>query len=361
MPAHHTPANSLDSATEVRAVADVLLRHSARLVVSSSQRKIVSGLCEALTTATPNILLAWTWFGVKETTQIKPQIVAGPASSYADSLVIEMSDITKRGPAFRALAGERSDPTVVSTSSPFGPWRNAATLYGIRSSLALPLRSSADGLGGIFVLYARHPDYFECVGLSLFEALAELFAALLSAASARLALETDANSDALTGLGNRRMVHAAELSVHRRNDASERASVLVIDIDHFKQVNDRHGHSTGDHVLRELAILLRSKLRSTDFVMRWGGEEFVVCIPGTALEDAIRIAEVIRAGVASHSFDGGSVRVTVSIGLVELDVGMPLNLAIDKADAALFSAKRAGRNCVRVSSQTRDEPVASPS
>jgi diguanylate cyclase (GGDEF)-like protein len=338
--------DTFDGAAEVSVIARLLLRHAAGLVTSPSQRRIVSGLCNALTESTPHLRLAWTWFGPGDARHIEPQIIAGPAAAYARGLVIDETSLTRDGPAFRALAGQPARPCRVSRSSPFEPWRRAAVAHGIRSALALPLRSATPGQSGIFVLYADLPDYFERVGVPLFEALAELFAALLSAANDRSALEAAAHSDALTGLGNRHMAVAAERAVYRSSATTEKASVLLLDLDRFKDINDRHGHTVGDQVLREVANHLRTLVRSKDRVLRWGGEEFLVCVAGTPMRQAMLAAEKIRAGIEALRFDPDPIRVTVSIGVAEIGIGMSLNTAIEAADSALYAAKQAGRNRV---------------
>jgi diguanylate cyclase (GGDEF)-like protein len=338
--------DTFDAASEVALIAELLIRHAAKLVTSSSQRRVVAGLCEALTQSTPRLVLAWTWFGVDSTRHIVPQIISGPASAYADTLVIDDDALTRKGPAFRALEGQQVKPFQLSESSPYEPWRRAATLHGIRSVLALPLCSTAAGQRGLFVLYSTVPDYFERVGVSLFDALAELIGALLSSASDRTELEAAAHCDLLTGLGNRRVAATAERSMYRCDESAAKSCVLLLDIDHFKEVNDRHGHRAGDQVLREIADHLRALVRADDRVLRWGGEEFLVLVPATPMAQAALAAEKIRAAIESSAYDSGKASVTVSIGVAELGVEMALSAAVEAADTALYAAKRAGRNCV---------------
>jgi diguanylate cyclase (GGDEF)-like protein len=129
-----------------------------------------------------------------------------------------------------------------------------------------------------------------------------------------------------------------------------RFSVLMIDIDHFKSVNDTHGHLAGDAVLREAAQVLREALRSVDSVGRYGGEEFIAILPHTAREEAVATADRIRKRMADHRFEVGGTRVavTVSIGVS----GFPSsaidgpNALVREADRALYEAKELGRNRV---------------
>lgn len=160
--------------------------------------------------------------------------------------------------------------------------------------------------------------------------------------------------DPLTKLHNRRFLQTRLASL--LGDANARGaavSLLVLDLDHFKQINDRHGHDAGDDVLRECAERLRHAVRSIDIVARFGGEEFVVVMPDTEPFAAQRVAERIRASIETVAFSvaGGtkSVTVTASIGVATTSVpGQDGDTLFKLADAALYDAKRDGRNCVRI-------------
>jgi two-component system cell cycle response regulator len=172
-----------------------------------------------------------------------------------------------------------------------------------------------------------------------------------------------AASDALTGLSNRRTFDRrlnAEFKRARR--FSEPISVLLIDADHFKQVNDQYGHHVGDEVLRRLAATLRENLpREYDLIARIGGEEFAALLPHTSRDDAAVVAERLRSAIESSSIQtaAGKLNVTISVG-----VGSLLNRAstepqttldvLDEADRALYESKRLGRN--RVTSTPAAEP-----
>ncbi|WP_043614081.1 sensor domain-containing diguanylate cyclase [Chromobacterium violaceum] len=136
--------------------------------------------------------------------------------------------------------------------------------------------------------------------------------------------------------------------------------LLMIDIDHFKQVNDKHGHQIGDQVLREIADLLRSQLRGSDLLIRWGGEEFVVLVGSHGEDDAL--AERLRTAVARHvmSASGKRLTVTVSLGLCQWLPPETLEAAVARADLALYAAKQGGRNrvCHAAPYQPIDEPIA---
>jgi diguanylate cyclase (GGDEF)-like protein/PAS domain S-box-containing protein len=156
-------------------------------------------------------------------------------------------------------------------------------------------------------------------------------------------LRNFAVTDGLTGVWNRRQgteLLAADLAARRPGQA---LSLLMLDIDHFKAINDTFGHQAGDHVLIEIASRLRRSLRGNDMVARWGGEEFIVLVRDCALPDAGRLAENIRAAIAEVPF-GPMGRITVSIGAAEARDKEDLQAWLGRADQALYRAKRAGRN-----------------
>ncbi|HKS89154.1 MAG TPA: PleD family two-component system response regulator, partial [Stellaceae bacterium] len=157
-------------------------------------------------------------------------------------------------------------------------------------------------------------------------------------------------TDELTGLFNRRYVfaHFNEMAARVPEGGSD-LSLMLFDIDHFKQVNDRHGHPAGDAVLRELAARAMRQLRSVDLVGRLGGEEFVVVMPETNLAGAMVVAERLRAAVADEPFlipdAEGRLPVTISIGVAAADDRREtLDSLLKRADDALYAAKNAGRN-----------------
>jgi diguanylate cyclase (GGDEF)-like protein len=124
----------------------------------------------------------------------------------------------------------------------------------------------------------------------------------------------------------------------------------MLDIDHFKQVNDRYGHLSGDEVLRELALRCKSLIRKIDIIGRYGGEEFVLALPNTDLDNAMMVAERMRHGIDSAGFTyrGQSIRVTVSQGVAaKSGKNDGFESVLERADKALFLAKHAGRNCVK--------------
>ncbi len=152
--------------------------------------------------------------------------------------------------------------------------------------------------------------------------------------------------DRLTGLHNRRFFDnllARELKRAGRRGVA--LSLLMLDIDHFKALNDRYGHLVGDDILKHLARVLESRLRGSDVLARWGGEEFIALLPETDLGGAVALAEAVRARVAEADFPGAG-RVTVSIGVATHRPREAAKDLVHRADAALYAAKEGGRNRV---------------
>jgi diguanylate cyclase (GGDEF)-like protein len=164
--------------------------------------------------------------------------------------------------------------------------------------------------------------------------------------AALAASEMVAARDQLTGLWNRRAFdHRLQEAVAHTTRHDGVFSLLLLDLDHFKNINDQYGHVTGDEVLKRFADVLHERLRQNDVDARWGGEEFVVLADGAGLEAAFALAEHIRNAVENADF-AGPARVTVSIGIAAYQQGETGDSLLARADDALYEAKRNGRNCV---------------
>lgn len=161
-----------------------------------------------------------------------------------------------------------------------------------------------------------------------------------------------ASSDPLTGVFNRRkFFEIASKTFKHSLLQSTSLSVLMIDADHFKEINDRHGHHTGDQALTSLVVLLRAGLRDSDVLGRYGGEEFVVLMPETDLNSAVRVAGRLREGVRGNPLktERGPLSITISIGVASMDEAHDnaIDDLVRRADEAMYAAKQAGRDCVR--------------
>jgi diguanylate cyclase (GGDEF)-like protein len=156
--------------------------------------------------------------------------------------------------------------------------------------------------------------------------------------------------DALTGIFNRRHLDEQLLEAGRISARNQQSlAIVMLDIDHFKHINDSHGHPAGDLVLQEFARRLRSTLRAGNIVGRWGGEEFLVIAPRTTADQAMMLGERIRLSIADQPIDLGSVRLSITVS-VGCGVGLkPSAELVALADVALYRSKAEGRNRVTVS------------
>jgi diguanylate cyclase (GGDEF)-like protein len=180
--------------------------------------------------------------------------------------------------------------------------------------------------------------------------------AAVGQASLRRHFERVALHDALTGLHNRRWLDdTLPRLVQRHRYARQPLCVAVMDLDHFKRINDRFGHAAGDHVLVAIAETARTKLRPTDLIARVGGEEFVLVFPQTALPGAVRAAERLREAVAARALcaDGVSLPpASASFGVAELTGDEDVKSLLERADRAVYRAKASGRNQVQAEATT---------
>jgi diguanylate cyclase len=166
------------------------------------------------------------------------------------------------------------------------------------------------------------------------------------------AIKAESLSDPLTGLANRKYFdRSIQMAVQNALASGEPLSLVMFDIDHFKYFNDTYGHLTGDQVLRLVATSLKQTIKGQDITARYGGDEFAVLLPDTALRQALTVADHIRRAVMSKELKKKSTgemlgRVTVSIGVSMLEPGDNTESLIERADVCLYAAKRAGRNRV---------------
>lgn len=159
--------------------------------------------------------------------------------------------------------------------------------------------------------------------------------------------ERQARQDSLTNLPNRRgMIEHLEYEFNRSRRSKQEMSVLLCDVDNFKNVNDTYGHDFGDQVLTTIADIFQRAMRKQDIVARWGGEEFLFLLPETNAKDAFILAEKIRQKVSEHAFsnNGQSITVTVSLGVSPVNDDVNVQQAISLADHFLYQAKAHGRN-----------------
>ena len=221
-------------------------------------------------------------------------------------------------------------------------------------SLKHVLESHLEGLLGTMDEHQQQRDLREQETAARLKGLAERVANMEQEAQGyREHLEVQRQKaliDPLTGLPNR--AAWSERLDQEVNDWHQRGnslSLAMLDLDHFKRINDGYGHLAGDKVLKIIASVLRKRLRPSDFIARFGGEEFVLLMPDSSLADALAAGEVLRAAIEAcpFHFKGEPVTITVSMGVAQFQPGERSDLALKRADAALYRAKAAGRNQVQ--------------
>ena len=159
-------------------------------------------------------------------------------------------------------------------------------------------------------------------------------------------LEEKANKDNLTGIGNRDSFEDIfSFEIHKAKENNSLLSLMLFDIDNFKLINDTFGHQAGDNILVEITSIISQNMKTSDIFARWGGEEFVILMPNTKLEDAYTVAQKLRELIASHDFHYND-NITASFGVAEFKAEDTKNTLFEKADEALYLAKKHGRNRV---------------
>ncbi len=246
---------------------------------------------------------------------------------------------------------ERKEPIILPHLSRVGlrdEFRTFVDKHAIGSLLAVPIQTK-DVVLGAFVALANNPAEFRDDDLSTALAVADFTAIALENAGLFAELQRSAITDSLTGLYNPGFFNEVLGREAARADRyMSPLSLLMIDIDSFKLVNDTYGHVVGNKVLTQIAQVLERAVRNTDFVFRCGGDEFGVILPATSLEGAMHVAEKILFRVQSGDIlqsIGYSGPVTVSIGVSEHHRGNHVESLVAEADQALYAAKRSTKNC----------------
>jgi diguanylate cyclase (GGDEF)-like protein len=234
-------------------------------------------------------------------------------------------------------------------------------IYELEASLDLDARARTAS-GQALVPRLREMQLYLGVLVAALAVAASVFSTALARVGERQ--RSLSRRESLTGCFNRRAFYELfPREVERARRLGQGVALVFLDLDHFKRVNDRHGHETGDRVLQQLAARLLGIIRETDLLFRWGGEEFVILLPHTATSDAPALAERIRAAVAERPFathdSYAGVSMTVSVGVAG-GAGGPIepDALLARADAACYRAKEAGRNRVVAELPHAATPVA---
>ncbi|MCD6576945.1 MAG: diguanylate cyclase, partial [Anaerolineaceae bacterium] len=223
-----------------------------------------------------------------------------------------------------------------------------------RTFLGIPLILRGEVIGVLSVQSAQ-PNAYNPKQIRLVETIAQQTTNAMDNAKLFDKIQEMAITDSLTGLYNRRYFYMILDNEIKRAERYQSPLVLIMmDIDHFKNVNDKFGHLAGDQVLRSMSDICRKLLRQTDSMFRYGGEEFMIILPETNQEEALKVANRIRSTIAQNKFkiNKRNVKITVSIGVSEYGKNHTTsNEFIESVDKTMYDAKDAGRNCVRVFSK----------
>ncbi|MCK5551538.1 MAG: GGDEF domain-containing protein [Deltaproteobacteria bacterium] len=231
----------------------------------------------------------------------------------------------------------------------------------LKSHISLPLINDGKVLG-CTSLNSDHTNAFDAQALQFFSLITYQMASSMKASRVISSMKDMATFDMLTQLYNRTYLNQV-LEVEFRNSLQNRQplSIIMVDIDHFKAINDQYGHDEGDRALIHIASLLKGSLRKHDIVARFGGEEFLVVLPKAIMKDAVVIAERIRKSVETTPLSGSKEKVhfTVSLGIASIPAIWPESKEefIKCADTALYEAKEKGRNRVCFYVSTTDPPA----
>jgi len=225
------------------------------------------------------------------------------------------------------------------------------TAGGERSAIVVPIVADNQTFGCVQLLSGK-PNFYTVDQLGLIGRLINLASVGVRNALLHSRTRAMADLDGLTGLLTNRAYHERLEGEFRRAQAGKKSlSLLLVDVDNFKDINDTHGHPAGDELLRYVGAMLRQHARKNDWCCRYGGDEFVVIMPETIKSDAATVADRIRTAIEAHvlAFENRQLRTTVSIGVASYPQDVTTKVGLVKAaDAALYAAKQNGRNALRV-------------
>ncbi|WP_170318237.1 sensor domain-containing diguanylate cyclase [Paenibacillus thalictri] len=262
----------------------------------------------------------------------------------ASNLPALFNEIFKMDYGFSGIVYATKEPIIISDY-----WTNPKVtsklmeVTNARSLLASPIMVNGDVVGVVLVAHSK-PHFFSYDNYKLLQVLSGHVGLAITNASLHAEVRRMVITDNLTGMYVRHYLDE-QVSVHQKKDFC--GSLILVDIDHFKRVNDTYGHQIGDKILIQVSQIMKSSIRESDIAARWGGEELAIYLPGVTIEQTVRIAERIRTRVHTET----DPQVTVSCGVSEWnwqDDKISVETLFYKADMALYEAKNSGRNQIKV-------------
>ncbi|WP_147075153.1 GGDEF domain-containing protein, partial [Sulfuriferula plumbiphila] len=282
----------MEFSQEQFSIYKALLTATKILAQGNTPDGVLRAACDALVASSERICLAWMYLGNPGSEPIRPSYSAGRASEYTRDLVLDLSPGAMKGPGRRSLAENEPVLVKVHSDSSFAIWRESAVRYGLQEGLTLPIGDPDHPFRGLIVIFVDTRDYFEQIGVEPFIAFAQLATVALDQARLKVSLEVMASIDPLTNLLNRR---AMQEIINRGYAYAKRSakpfSIILFDLDRFKMLNDNYGHNIGDRILLGISEVAKQTLRTSDWLCRWGGEEFLAILPDTDENGALKIAE----------------------------------------------------------------------
>lgn len=314
--------------------------------------RVIGVVVRLLPVAAASMIL---WDADRETFSVSASTLESQSQRYV------LDTVRTTGGASRWIV-DHQEPLMVADADddPFGASEMLVSEQ-LRSYLGVPLIFDQTSVGVLYALDREPRDYLQ-VDVDFMTILARRAASAIGFTRLLERTRDLATIDDLTGVWNRREFLArGEIELERAARSQRPVTAIVFDVDEFKSINDRHGHVTGDAVLRGIARRCDAEIRQIDALGRVGGEEFALLVPDVGPEAGLAIAERLRERVASTPIvvDGGTFEVTMTLGVARSRKDEPLTALLDRADQAMYAGKAAGRNCV-VADPDLHSPVSEP-
>ena len=334
--------NKFDIVNERYILSQALLKAMAGVARNTEPEIVLQAICDSITSS-KHIRLAWMTMGEMNPETIRPEYIVGPASDYVDQYNLQQQSTTEQTSLNHAIQTWNTVTADIHQS-------DRAYLSGLRSVISLPVGQKNGMLSGIIMLYSDMPAYFDQVGTSFFSAFIHLANSSLDQCTLLSELTHLASHDLLTGILNRRGIQECmERELSRSIRKKQAFSIVLFDVDRFKLVNDLLGHKEGDSVLKAVTDAIVQIMRIEDYFGRWGGEEFICVMPESSHSNAMQIADRMRQHIRETRIESASstLNVSASFGVASYpDDGENIDKLIASADAALYQAKRTGRDKV---------------